>query len=186
MIDRIKRNVRWLIVTAVVTVAVATLAWALFATRQDIASNVSVGEAHAVVWTPASNLISLSDMAPGDTIYGLAIGVRSSPGTPSVDILALATNADGLGLRDQLVLTIRDHLNQSLWCDAVNFMGTGTTIYTGNVGGDPEVALITNGAMVPDPTDTQNFCFRLELPADTDSAFAGASTDITIGFAVHD
>lgn len=187
MKDRLRRNARWLLVTAAVTIVAATVAWALLSTRQDVPSTVNMQNVpHEVVWTPAADLLTVVDMTPGDVVYRLATGNRATAGTSAVDIMALASNADGLGLRDQLVLTIRDHANAAGFCDAANFTGTGSTVYTGPVGADPEVALVTNGPMVPDPTDNQNYCFKMELPVTTGVAFAGASTDITIGFVVHD
>ncbi len=186
MIDRMKNKARWLLVTAVIVIVAGTVAWALFNARQDVTSNVSTESAWQVSWTPAADLMTVANMAAGDVSYNLARGNRAVAGAPpSVDIIGMATDPDGKGLAQALVLTIRHHTTVSN-CDAANFAGNGVEVYSGPVGAEPEITLATNLLMPADFTDDIALCFRLELPSGVNGSLAASTTVITTGFVVHD
>jgi predicted ribosomally synthesized peptide with SipW-like signal peptide len=136
--------------------------------------------------SPASAFITFSNMAPGDsTTQSLVV---SNAGTLQLRyaISSSATNTDGKGLKDQLVLTIKtiDVTTPATPCD--NF--DGTQLYTGDLDGTTGalVGSNTQGQQAGDRTlnasSNETLCFRVALPLSTGNAYQNATTTATFTF----
>ena len=125
-------------------------------------------------------------MAPGDQVTNPLVVTNAGSLQLRYAISGSATNADGKGLKDQLVLTIKtiDATTPGTPCD--NF--DGTQLYSADLDG-------TTGALVGDPAqgdDTgdrtlnasagETLCFRVSLPSSTGNAFQNAATTGTFTF----
>lgn len=137
--------------------------------------------------SPASALVTYSGMHPGDTTTS-SILVSNAPGSSALRyaISSSATDDDGKGLKDQLLLTVRtaDATTPGTPCDDFD----GTLLYRGDLDstdgkivGDP-----AQGAQAGDrdlsPGGSETLCFRVTLPSATSADLAGASTTATFAF----
>jgi predicted ribosomally synthesized peptide with SipW-like signal peptide len=136
---------------------------------------------------PPGAVISFSGVAPGDQVTNPLI--VSNLGTLQLRyaITGSATNPDGLGLKDQLVLTIRavDATTPLNPCD--NF--DGAQLYTGDLDDGVGGLLVGNpaqgtqgGERVLGVGASETLCFRAALPISTGPAFQGATTTATFVF----
>lgn len=184
-----------LALTAVMLTGVIALAtigtFALFTNQQTAGANAFSTGSIDLSTAPANTVITVSGMVPGDTRTDPI--VASNDGTSSLrySVSSSATNADGKGLKDQLVLTVKtvDVTDPVTPCDAFD----GTQLYTGDLDS-------TAGLIIGDPATGQNglaasggdrllaasasetLCFRVHLPVETGNAFQGATTTATFTF----
>jgi predicted ribosomally synthesized peptide with SipW-like signal peptide len=128
--------------------------------------------------TSPSTLFTVTGAVPGDS--GSASLTVANAGTASLRyaMTSSSTNADGLGLRNQLQLTI-----------TAGACPGGSTLYaTGAIAsaafGDP-----TQGSHSGDRTlaasASEQLCFAWSLPASTGNAYQGATTTTTFTFAAE-
>lgn len=177
-----------LILGAALTVATIGLgvgSLALFTSTANVPANTFTAGTVVISTNPASALVTLAAMAPGDAVT--APITVSNTGTLDLRyaITSAATNADAKGLKDQLVLTIKSGVAT---CTNAAYAATGTIEYTGdlnstlgNLVGDP-----TSGADAGDrvltATTNEVLCFHVSLPIGTGDAFQGATTTATFTF----
>lgn len=184
MIKKLPNWARWAMVTAILAITAGAVGYALFTATRTVDHSVSVQGAHNLGLFDVTSF-TFADMGPGDVVRG-TIGVVNADGAPvSVSTAVSATNADGLGLRSQLVMTIRD-LGETSGIPATActpgdpLYVAAPIVYVGPLGAEPalsipgmDVVLAVSG----DPGDDNGWCVEIELPAATDASFAGALTD---------
>ena len=135
---------------------------------------------------PTTALVTFSNMAPGDTVTNSLVATNAGSLQLRYAITGTATNTDGKGLKDQLVLTIKtiDVTTPGTPCD--NF--DGTQLYTGDVDGTTGALVGSNaqGSQAGDRTlngaASETLCFRVNLPLATGNAFQNATTTATFTF----
>lgn len=136
--------------------------------------------------SPASAVVTYAGMAPGDSTTGSLVVTNAGTLALRYAISGSATNADGLGIKDQLTLTMKtiDVTTPGTPCD--NF--DGTQLFAGDLDG-------TTGKLVGDNTQGANagdrnlaastsetLCFRVSLPLSTANTYQGATTTATFTF----
>jgi hypothetical protein len=163
-----------------------TGALASFADRANVTDNAFSFGSVDINTNPTSAPITFGDMAPGDTTT-LPLLVHN---TGSVDfryaITASATNADTLGLKGQLALTIRsvDATTPGIPCNDFD----GALLFSGDLDGTTGALVgdVAAGAQAGDrtlvTTATEALCFRAQLPLATGNGFQGSTTTATFVF----
>jgi hypothetical protein len=159
---------------------------AVFTDQGSVGSNTFTAGNVDIATTPASAIVALSAMAPGDTTTGSVVVSNSGSLQLRYAVSSSATNADSKGLRDQLSLIVKtiDVTTPASPCD--NF--DGTQLYSGDLDG-------TTGALVGDPAQgsqtgdrtvnaggSETLCFRVSLPSSTGNAYQSATTTATFTF----
>lgn len=165
-------------------VSMGTLA--VFTDSQSVAANTFTTGTVDITATPASAIISFSNMAPGDVVTDDVVVANAGSLALRYATTSSATNADSKGLKDQLVLTVKtiDATTPLTPCD--NF--DGTSLYTGDL--DSSAGAITGnvaqGAQAGDrslaASASETLCFRAELPLSTGNTFQSATTTATFTF----
>src|SRR4029077_14054640 len=91
----------------VATIGVGAASLAIFTSTANVPANTFTAGTVVISTNPASALVTIAAMAPGDQVT--APITVSNTGTLDLRyaITSAATNADGKGLKDQLVLTIK-------------------------------------------------------------------------------
>ena len=181
-----KRILLSLLIIAVVVAATATGAVALFTDQETSAGNAFTTGTLDLALTDGTPLpFTVSDMAPGDVVYG---GLQVS-NSGSLELrYAMSTTADGASILDeQLDLTI----------DVVTGAGVDTVWYTDDdVVGTADIfgpdgalssAVIGNPATGADAGDrtlaasaNERLRFKVTLPSSTDNSYQG--TICTVAF----
>jgi len=173
-------------VVAVASIAAGAgaVSLALFTSTTTVTETFTTGTL-TIGTTPASTLITFTAMAPGDQVSA-PLTVQN---TGSLDlryaVSSSATNGDGKGLKDQLVLTIKSGVTT---CSNAAWGADGTVLYTGDLDGTTGV-LIGNPATGADPGDrdllagaSEVLCFNVTLPLSTGTAFQAATSTATFTF----
>lgn len=176
--------------TVVVLAAFAGLlslsAWAVFTDTASVGSNTFTTGTVDISTSPASALVTYSNMAPGDTVTNSLVVTSAGSLDLRYAISSSATNADAKGLKDQLTLTIKtiDVTTPATPCD--NF--DGTQLYTGDLDGTTGKLVGDNaqGAQAGDrplaASASETLCFRVNLPLSTGNSFQNATTTATFTF----
>jgi hypothetical protein len=125
-------------------------------------------------------------MMPGDSVTDDVVVENDGTAQLRYAMTTSSTNADGLGLRTVLTLTVReiDATLPATPCD--NFDGTlvlaATVLGATTAGfGDPTAGADT-GDRTLDAASNETLCFRVTLPSGTGNGFQGASTTTTFTF----
>lgn len=174
---------------AVLATAGSVLAFgtnAVFTESVAVGGNAFTTGSIDLTTSPASALLTVSAMMPGDVTTQPLSVQNSGSAQLRYAVSGAATNADGKGLKDQLVLTIKtvDVTSPGTPCD--NF--DGTTLYSGDLDGTTG-ALVGSSAQGAQSGDrvlnggaSEYLCFRVELPLSTSNAFENAATTATFTF----
>ncbi len=182
----VKKLMGTIAVTASFAALLSLSVLALFTDTASVGSNTFTTGTVDIGTTPASALVTFSNMAPGDsTTQSLVV---DNLGTLELRyaISGAATNADATGLKDQLVLTIKtiDVTVPATPCDDFD----GTQLYTGDLDSTTG-KLVGDNATGGDPGDrtlaastNETLCFRVVLGTATDNAFQNATTTATFTF----
>lgn len=175
-----------LLAIGILVVGIGVGTGAIWSDTQSVDANTFSTGTVDISTTPASAVVTYSNMAPGDsTTQSLVV---DNLGTLELRyaISSSATNTDLKGLKDQLVLTIKtiDVTTPLVPCD--NF--DGTQLYTGDLDGTTGALVGSNaqGAQAGDrvlaASTNETLCFRVELPLATGDAFQNATTTATFTF----
>jgi len=158
---------------------------ALFTDQATVGSNVFDTSDIDISTAPTTALVTLSDMIPGDSVTDDVIVSNDGSLDLRYSISSSASNADTLGLKDALTLTIKtiDVTTPGTPCDDFD----GTQLYTGDLDS-------TAGVLVGDPAQgtqggdralvslaSETLCFRVELSGAATGP-DGASTSATFFF----
>lgn len=122
-----------------------------------------------------STLFTVGAMMPGDSTSATLTVTNSGTAQLRYALTSTSTDGDGLGLRDQLALTIQ----------AGSCASPGATLYSGALSlawfGD-----VTAGDDLGDRTldaaTGEDLCFTVDLPGATPDAYEGATTTTTFTF----
>ncbi len=180
---------RHLLLLATVALAVASVSaggfsLALFTSSASNGSNTFTAGTIVIGLSPASALITFSNMLPGDSTTGTLTVTSSGTSQLRYAMTTAATNTDAKALRDQMTLVIKTKDTATAGC--TNF--DGTQLYSGTLAagaiGDP-----TAGAQAGDRTlagaASEVLCFRAALPSATGNAFQSATTTATFTFSAE-
>ena len=183
------RRKRHLLLLATVALAVASVSagaysLALFTSTATNGGNTFTTGTIVIGVSPASALITFSNMLPGDSTTGTLTVTSSGTSQLRYAMTTAATNADAKALRDQMTLVIKTKDTATAGCTTFD----GTQLYTGTLAaaliGDP-----TAGAQAGDRTlagaASEVLCFRAALPSATGNAFQGATTTATFTFSAE-
>jgi hypothetical protein len=185
------RGVNGRLAASVLLVLALAVAWSQDAlaafTGQKTAGPITFTSGTVTLTTsPASALLTYANMQPGDSVTNSITVTNSGNSQLRYAVSSSATNADGKGLKDQLVLTIKtvDASTPGVPCDDFD----GTLLYTGDLDSTAGklVGDNTQGAQAGDRTLNASageiLCFRASLPLSTSTAYQNATTTGTFTF----
>jgi hypothetical protein len=169
------------VILAIASIGTTAYTFALFTSSAVNGSNDFTTGTIDIAVSPASAVLTASNMMPGDTANGTLTVQNNGTGTLRYAMTTAATDADGKGLRDQLTLVVKTKDTNTAGCGNFN----GTQLYTGTLAaalfGDP-----ATGGQAGDRTlagaASEVICFRATLPLSTGNAFQGAATTATFTF----
>jgi predicted ribosomally synthesized peptide with SipW-like signal peptide len=124
----------------------------------------------------AFTTLQVLNLKPGDVQYAPLTIANNGSLNFAYTMATSATNADGLGLRDQLTLGVKKVANTGA-CDAA---GYAASVDTMTASGALSAGAIASRALAAGASEVA--CFRLDLPALTGNAFQGATTPATFTF----
>jgi len=167
-----------LAMSATATLGAGALSLATFTSTDAAGGNVFSAGTIVLGASPSSAVLSAGALMPGDTVSGSLVVSDTGTAQLRYAMTSASTDADGLGLRDQLILTVRT-LGTS--CAAFD----GTVLSTGPIGsaafGDPATGAQA-GDRTLDAASSETLCFRAALPFGTGDAYQGATTTTTFTF----
>jgi predicted ribosomally synthesized peptide with SipW-like signal peptide len=168
------------------SLAVSVMTIALFTDQESTTSAFTTGTIVLDDVKVDALVLTTSAMMPGDSVTDDVEIENDGTAQLRYAMTSSSTNADGLGLRDDLTLTIKtvDVTTPGTPCD--NFDGA-STLYSGVLGattaafGDPTPGSDA-GDRVLDAGANEILCFRVTLPSSTGNGSQGASTTTTFTF----
>jgi predicted ribosomally synthesized peptide with SipW-like signal peptide len=172
----------------VAVVAATTAGTTAYFTDQDaIDANAFTNGTIVLSTNPTTALVTYSAMMPGDSVTNpVTITTGATSQALRYSISSSATDADGLHLKDQLVLAVKtvDVTTPGVPCDDFD----GTSLYSGDL--DSSAGKIigdsTSGAQAGDRALAGNtsevLCFRVSLPTATGNTYKLATTTATFTF----
>lgn len=171
---------------AMVTVGAGQLSLALFTDSESVDATFGTGSVDLDAARIDALVLTTSAMMPGDSVTDDVVVENDGTAELRYAMTTATTNADGIGLRDVLTLTVRtiDATTPATPCD--NFDGTtvlaATPLGAAAAGfGDPTAGADT-GDRTLSAAASETLCFRVSLPAGTGSAYQGASATTTFSF----
>lgn len=152
----------------------------LFTASTDNDGNAFTSGSVDISTSPASAFLTMSGMAPGDSVTAQLTVSNSGTLELRYAVTAATTDTDGLHLDDALTLTIK-----TLGTNCTTF--DGSQLYTGTLAsgaiGNP-----AQGGQSGDRTlaasGSENMCFKVELPSGATGP-EGAATTATFTFAAE-
>ncbi len=182
---------RVLMATAILIASIGTLGMtltgAVFFDSESVASNAFSTGTVDVAASPASAVVSFSNMAPGDKVT--ASLTVTNDGSLELRYAITSTSSEDF-LAEQLDMTIKTDVSV---CNNGQFGNDGSVIYgpadlgssSGvNVIGDPTQGADT-GDRVLSASAAETLCIQIELPLSTGNTYQGLSTDVTLAFAAE-
>jgi hypothetical protein len=154
------------------------LSLALFTDTAAVGANAFSAGTISISTSPASALLTLDPIMPGDTVNASLVVTNDGTGALRYAMTSASTNPDGLGLRDQLGLVVKTAGTNCATFD-------GVTLYSGTLA-DAAFGDVTPGDDANDRTLAggmgETLCFRATLDISTGNAFQGATTTTTFMF----
>jgi hypothetical protein len=183
----LKRIAASLVVIGVLTGFATFGALSVFTDTASVASNTFTTGTVDISTSPASALITYSNMAPGDKVTQPLTVSNNGSLALRYAVTSLATNTDSKGLRTQLDLKIKSGVAT---CTNAGFDTDGTLLYgPADLGSDPAINVIGDPAEGDDSGDrtlaasgSEVLCFHVELPLSTGNAYQNATTTATFAF----
>jgi spore coat-associated protein N len=187
------RTILALLLVAGVMAGFASAGSAIFTSTASVDANTFTTGTVIISTSPATALVTFSNMAPGDTVTAPITVTNGGTLSLRYAITDTATNADTKGLGAQLQLTIKSGLTVGN-CTNAGFTSGGTTI---NNSGVTQLGVLPAGTaqkVVGDPTQgsqtgdrtlasgSEILCFHVLLPTTTDNTYQNASTTATFTF----
>lgn len=156
---------------------------ALFTDQATTNGNAFATGSIDIVATPATAVVTMPAMAPGDQVTA-PLDVDNS-GSLEFRYAATSTTTED-ALASELVLTIKTGVTT---CDDANWTADGTAVYTGVLGGTTPVALFGDASQGSDAGDrvlaaggTEVLCFNVTLPLSASNTSQGLATTATFTF----
>jgi len=176
------------LVIGMLSVGASVATQALFTNTQSVTANTFTAGTVDISTTPATALVTLSAMAPGDDVYG-SIDV-SNAGTLDLRYALKSTTTENV-MAAELDLTIRGPAASGTGCDAAGFGTFGTGVEYGplDLGSTTGINLIgnpTQGFQTGDRTlvsgANEFMCFKVSLPLSIGNASMGLTTTAIFDF----
>jgi hypothetical protein len=183
------RRTRQLLLTATIALAMASVGagaytLAIFTSTATNGANAFTVGTLTLGVSPASALITLPAMVPGDSTTGTLTVSNSGNSTLRYAMTTSATNLDTKALRDQMTLVIKTKDTNTSGCTNFN----GTQLYSGTLASGA-IGDVTVGAQAGDRTlagaASEVLCFQATLPSATTSTYQGATTTATFTFSAE-
>jgi len=176
-------------VLAVVGAAATKGVLAVFTATAVAGSNTFTAGTIDIATAPTSTVVAFNAILPGEAVTNGLVVTDNGNGALRYAISSSATNPDGKGLKDQLVLTIKtvDATTPNVPCDDFD----GTQLYTGDLDSTAGqlVGDSTQGAQAGDRTvagsTSETLCFRVSLPVGTSNTYQASSTTATFAFSAE-
>ena len=156
---------------------------ALFTDQETVAGNSFSTGTIDLVATPASAVVTMPAMAPGDQVTA-ALDVANS-GSLEFRYAVTSTTTEDV-LASALVLTIKSGV---ALCDDANWTVGGTVLWSGVLGSTGTTPVIGSNAQGGDPGDrvlaggaNEDLCFNVTLPLATGNAIQGLTSTATFTF----
>jgi predicted ribosomally synthesized peptide with SipW-like signal peptide len=163
--------------------------YAAFRDTKTASDNAFTSGTLALTTNPTTTLVTFEGMVPGDMVTNSLVVSNSGTETLRYAVSAAATNGDGKGLKEALVLTVKTVDADGVTCDSWD----GTQLYTGDL--DSSAGLIigspatgqdgvegTGGDRTLAGGVSETLCFRVGLPQAAASALANATTTAIFTF----
>jgi predicted ribosomally synthesized peptide with SipW-like signal peptide len=154
---------------------------AFFTDTETVATNSFTTATLDLAASPASAVVSSSNLQPGDEINGTLTISNSGSVTLRYAMTTSATDPDGKALRDLMTLVIK---TSGTSCAAFD----GTTLYSGVIAsaalGNPGVGQQTGDRQLAAAASEQ-LCFRAAMPTSATNAYQQAATTATFTFAAE-
>lgn len=173
-------------VLGILGVGAGSLSIALFTDTASVESTFTTGTISLDPTDVASLSLSSGALLPGDVLTDDVTITNDGTAQLRYSVSTSSTNADALGLRDALTLTVRelDTTTPGTPCD--NFDGAlvvaQTAFGASSVGIGSATAGAQPGDRVLNAAAGETLCFRLSLPLGTGNAYQGATTTTTFTF----
>lgn len=156
---------------------------ALFTDQEAVGGNSFSTGTIDLVATPASAVVTMPAMAPGDQVTA-SLDVANS-GSLEFRYAVTSTTTEDV-LASALALTIKSGVAT---CDDANWSSTGTVLWSGVLGSTGTTAVIGSNAQGSDPGDrvlaggaNEALCFNVSLPLATGNASQGLTSTATFTF----
>jgi predicted ribosomally synthesized peptide with SipW-like signal peptide len=140
---------------------------------------------------PASALLTVSMMVPGETLTAPLSVTNSGSLSLRYALSSTVTNPDGKGLGGHLTLTIKRSVTS---CTPAEFGATGTVVYgpdspLGTLGSSHNMigtpGAFPNGGRLLNSGAHESLCFQVKLAPTTATSYQGATTTATFDFAAQ-
>ncbi len=156
---------------------------ALFTDTENVTGNAFSAGTVDLVATPATTVVTMAAMAPGDQVTA-PLTVTNS-GSLEFRYAVTSTTTEDV-LASELVLTVKSGV---LTCDDANWAATGTVLYSGVLGSMATSVIFGSNAQGADPGDrvlaagtNEVLCFNVTLPLAATNAAQGLSSTATFTF----
>jgi spore coat-associated protein N len=164
--------------------------FASFASTGTGTANVFAAGSIDIANSPASALLSISDMVPGETVTAPLTVTNGGTLQLRYALASTVTNPDAKGIGAQLTLTIKSGVTT---CTNAGFGSSGTVLYGSaplgalgsslNLIGTP--ASFPNGGRTLAASSGEALCFQVSLPAATGTSYQGGATTATFAFSAQ-
>jgi camelysin-like metallo-endopeptidase len=178
-----RRRVLLLMVAALATVSLtaASFSLGLWTDQATVGGNTFTAGTIDISTTPASAVIGLNPIMPGDTVNGTLTVNNAGTAQLRYAMSSSSTNADLKALRDGITLTVK---LRDVAADACTDFD-GTSLYTGTLAAAAFGSSAT-GAQAGDRTlagaATEKLCLRATLPITAANSYQGGTTTTTFTF----
>jgi hypothetical protein len=182
-----------LAIAAIGTIGAASFSLALFTSTATVAGNAFTTGTIVLGVSPVSTIFTSASMMPGDSaptgVPGAAVTI-SNTGTGALRyaIAGTSTDADGLHLNTQLLITVKQpDGNAGSSCTLMS----GTTLFSAvvptagvNIVGDPTPGFQAGDRPLTAGT-SETLCFKASLPIGTLNPYQGAASTYTFTFSAE-
>jgi predicted ribosomally synthesized peptide with SipW-like signal peptide len=166
---------------AAVSIISTSFSLGLWTDQATVGGNTFTAGTIDISTSPASAVIGLSPMMPGDTVNGTLTVNNAGTAQLRYALTSSSTNADAKALRDGITLTVK---LRDVAADAcVDF--DGTSLYTGTLA----AAAFGSNAVGPQAGDrtlngaaSEKLCLRATLPITAANSYQGGTTTTTFTF----
>lgn len=171
---------------AVVGIGAGSLSIALFTDSASVDSTFTTGTISLDPSDVATLSLSSGALLPGAVLTDDVTITNDGTAQLRYSVSTSSTNADALGLRDVLTLTVREVDATTPGTPCNDFDGALAVAQTALGQSAVGIGSPTAGAQAGDRTlgaaSSETLCFRLSLPLGTGNAYQGATTTTTFTF----
>jgi spore coat-associated protein N len=177
-----RRALAWFICAGVLSTLGIIVGASVFTSTFNLGGNAFTSGTVVLQTNPATSLVTLGNMAPGDQVTAPLTIDNSGSLDLRYAMTTASTDTDGKHLSQQLALTVKSGV---LDCSNGGFGGSGQVIYAGPLSngsfGNPAQGY-QPGDRVLNAGAHETLCFHVLLPLSTGNPFQGAATVATFAF----